>query len=68
MLNLTEHAISTAQKRKSLAFKTLIRMIMKNDLWVTFRFEMRYTLSLASFLWDMGKQCKPRSDATERGV
>ena len=25
-------------------------------------------LSLASFLWDMGKQCRPRSDAAERGV
>ena len=25
-------------------------------------------ISLASFLWDIGKQRKPRSDATERGV
>ena len=23
---------------------------------------------LASFLWDFSKQCKPRSDAAERGV
>ena len=25
-------------------------------------------LSLASFLWDIGKQCRPRSDTAERGV
>ena len=25
-------------------------------------------ISLASFLWDIGKQCRPRSDATEYGV
>ena len=25
-------------------------------------------ISLASHLWDIGKQCRPRSDATERGV
>ena len=25
-------------------------------------------ISLASFLWDIGKECIPRSDAAERGV
>ena len=25
-------------------------------------------ISLVSFLWDIGKQCKPRSDATECDV
>ena len=25
-------------------------------------------LSIASFLWVIGKQCRPRSDATESGV
>ena len=25
-------------------------------------------ISLASILWDLGKQCKPRSDAAEFGV
>ena len=25
-------------------------------------------ISLASFLWDIGKQWRPRTDATERGV
>ena len=25
-------------------------------------------ISLASHFWDIGKQCRPRSDATERGV
>ena len=25
-------------------------------------------ISLASFLWDIGKQCKPRTDAAIRGV
>ena len=25
-------------------------------------------ISIASFLWNIGKQCRPRSDATERGV
>ena len=25
-------------------------------------------ISLASFLWDLGTQCRPRSHATERGV
>ena len=25
-------------------------------------------IRLASFLWDIGKQCRPRSDATECGV
>ena len=25
-------------------------------------------ISLASFLWDVGKQCRPRPDATEGGV
>ena len=25
-------------------------------------------ISLVSFLWDIGKQCRPRSGATERGV
>ena len=25
-------------------------------------------ISLASHFWDIGKQCRPRSDATERGI
>ena len=25
-------------------------------------------ISLASLLWDLGKQCRPRSDVAERGV
>ena len=25
-------------------------------------------ISLASFLWDIGNQCRPRSDATKRGI
>ena len=25
-------------------------------------------IRIASFLWDIGKQCKPRSDAAKRGV
>ena len=29
---------------------------------------MSLTLSLASFLWDIGKQYSPRCDAAERGV
>ena len=30
---------------------------------------MRLThISLASFLWDISKQCRPRSDAAECGV
>ena len=33
----------------------------KSDLSLTY-------IRLASFLWDINKQCRPRSDATERGV
>ena len=25
-------------------------------------------ISVASFLWDIGKECRPRSDAAESGV
>ena len=44
-----------------------LRMSHKKDarsIWV----ECFNPLSLASFLWDIGKQCRTRPDATERGV
>ena len=36
--------------------------------WNDSDFGVLTQISLASFLWDIGKQCRPRSDAAERGV
>ena len=46
--------------------------LFKQEIFMQVRANERYIplthISLASFLWDIGKQCRPRSDATERGV
>ena len=42
--------------------------VFKVNVWTNYVSFSLTQISLASFLWDIGKQCKTRSDAAKRGV
>ena len=48
--------------------KVKIRDILRVFGWFSFMESFLTHISLASFLWDICKQCRPRPDTAERGV
>ena len=48
--------------------KLLMKLVVSKPLGLHYTEEVLTHLCLASHFWDLGKQCKPRSNAAERGV